>query len=84
MPDVKRVAFVLILISKKIFNFYVEDPSNNDEKYQRILIRKLLKELQEKGLDKKKFKNTIKNLKHSDTVINYYVNENIKKIASTL
>ena len=69
----------LILISKKVFNFYVEDPSNNDEKYQRILIRKLLKELQERGLDKKKFKNTIKNLKHSDTVINYYVNENIKK-----
>jgi len=69
----------LILISKNVFNFYVEDPSNNDEKYQRILIRKLLKELQERGLDKKKFKNTVKNLKYSNTVINYYVNQNIKK-----
>ena len=49
----------------------------------RILIRKLLKELPERGLDKKKFKNTVKNLKYSN-VINYYVNQNIKKIAIIL
>ena len=30
----------LILVSKKIFDFYVRDPSNNDKKFQRIRIRK--------------------------------------------
>ena len=71
----------LILISKKVFNFYVNDPTNNDEKYRRITIRKLIYELQKNGLDKKKFYNVIKNLKHSNSVINFYVNENIEKNA---
>ena len=35
----------LILVSKKVFDFYIKDPSNNDEKFQRIRIRKLIKEL---------------------------------------
>ena len=51
----------LIFIANKVFNFYVEDPSNNDENYLRIQIRKLIADLQKKGLDKKKFGNTIKN-----------------------
>ena len=33
----------LMFISKFIFNFYVEDPSNYDEKFQRIKIRKLIR-----------------------------------------
>ena len=69
----------LILISKKAFNFYIKDPLNEDEKYQRIRIRKLLVELQKNGLDKKKFLNTIKNLKFSDSVIKYYINKNLKE-----
>ena len=43
----------LIFLSKKVFNFYVEDPSNEDEKFQRIRIRKLIHNLQNNGLDKK-------------------------------
>ena len=69
----------LIYISKHIFNSYLEDPSNQDEKYQRIMVRKLIQELQKKGLDKKKFSNTIKNLKYSDEVVKYYVKENLKR-----
>ncbi len=69
----------LIFIAKKIFNFYIQDPSNIDEKYQRIKIRKLLKELEKNGLGKKKFLKTIKNLKNSNKVVNFYVNENLKK-----
>ena len=44
----------LIFISKNVFNFYIEDPTNKDEKYKRIMIRGLIKKLQEDGLDKKK------------------------------
>ncbi len=69
----------LVYLSKNVFNFYVKDPSNNDEKYQRIKIRKLIKELEKNGLNKEKFLNTIRNLKYSNAVVNFYVNENLKK-----
>jgi len=69
----------LMFLSKKVFNFYVKDPSNEDEKFQRIRIRKLIHELQNNGLDKKKFLKTIRNLKYSNIAANYYVNENLKK-----
>ena len=69
----------LILVSKKIFNFYVRDPSNKDEKFQRIRIRKLIEELRKDGLDRNKFLITIKNLKYSNNVINFYVAENLKQ-----
>ena len=69
----------LVFISQKIFNFFVEDPTNKDEKFQRIKIRKLIEELKKNGLDKKKFLKTINNLKISNRSINFYVNENLKK-----
>ena len=67
----------LVFVAKHVFNFYLKDPSNNDEKYQRTVVRKLINELQTKGLDKKKFNNTIKNLKSSNKVIDFYVNQNL-------
>ena len=69
----------LRFIAKKVFNFYIDDPSNKDEKYLRVQVRKLIKEFQDKGLDRKKLITTIKNLKHSNNVLDYYVNENLKK-----
>ena len=69
----------LILVSKKVFDFYIKDPSNNDEKFQRIRIRKLIEELRKDGLDMNKFLTTIKNLKYSNNVINFYVAENLKQ-----
>jgi len=69
----------LIFVSKHIFNFYIVDPSNKDEKFKRIKIRKSIEELQKFGLDKKKFLITIKNLKHSNNVVDFYVNKNLEK-----
>ena len=69
----------LVLVSKHVFGFYVKDNSNNDEKFQRIRIRKLLSELKKDGLDSKKFINTIRNLKYSERVVKFYVKENLKK-----
>tara|TARA_B100000575_G_scaffold245794_1_gene210500 strand:+ start:1163 stop:2191 length:1029 start_codon:yes stop_codon:yes gene_type:complete len=68
----------LVFISKKVFDFYVKDPSNDDEKFQRVRIRKLLKELKNDGLDKGKFIKTISNLKKSNDVIDHYVNKNLE------
>ena len=69
----------LIYLSEKVFNFYIDDPSNKDTKYKRIKIRNLLQELEQNGLDKKKFLLTINNLKHSDKVISFYVDKNLKE-----
>jgi tRNA(Ile)-lysidine synthetase, N-terminal domain len=74
----------LIFICKRIFNFYIKDPSNDEEKFQRIKIRKLIKELRNSGFDNEKFLKTINNLKHSNNVINFYVIENLKKINFSL
>ena len=74
----------LIYISKKIFNEYIEDPSNKDENFKRIRVRNLLKSLEKEGLDKKKFLLTINNLKDSDKSIKFYVDKNIKENTSYL
>ena len=68
----------LVLVSKKIFDFYVRDPSNNDEKFQRVRIRKLLNGLKKDGLNQKKFFKTIENLKKTNDVVNYYVKKNLE------
>ena len=69
----------LKFLTKKVFNFYINDSSNEDKKFLRIQVRELIKEFQKKGLNQKKLSNTIKNLKQSNNVINYYVKENLKK-----
>ena len=66
----------LIFLSKLIFNFYVDDPTNDDIKFNRIKIRNLIKQFENFGLDKKKFQLTIENLKKSDQSIKFYVEKN--------
>ncbi len=68
----------LIYISKKIFNEYVNDPSNYDENFKRVKIRNIIKKLEKEGLDKNKFLLTINNLKRSNHAIKRYVNSNIQ------
>ena len=41
----------LIFISNYVFNFYIKDPSNLDEKFRRVIIRKLIGDLKENGLE---------------------------------
>ena len=69
----------LEFLSKNVFNFFVKDPTNKNEKYQRIMIRNLIKKLQNEGLDKNKLLNTIKNLNYSNKVVDFYVNKNLKE-----
>ena len=73
----------LIYISKFVFNFYVDDLSNYNTKFNRIKIRNMIQELSSIGLDKKKFQLTIENLKRSDQTIRFYVEKN-KKINSVV
>ena len=69
----------LLYISNKVFNFFVNDPSNVNKDYKRTRIRNLLFLLKEEGLDFKKLKLTIENLKDSDKSIKFYLDRNLKK-----
>ena len=41
----------LTYIAKNVFNFYVDDPSNEMDKFQRVRLRKLISNLENQGLD---------------------------------
>ena len=69
----------LIYISKNIFGTYINDPTNEDEKYKRVKIRNFLTQLNLEGLDRRKFFLTIKNLKIANENIKFYVKNNLDK-----
>jgi len=69
----------LIYISKKVFNKYAEDPSNQDEIFTRVRIRNLIKNLESEGLDKCKFKLSINNLKSVDQSIQFFCEKNLRE-----
>ena len=68
----------LFYISNEVFSFFVNDPSNINKDYKRTRIRNLLHSLENEGLDVKKLKLTINNLKDSDRSIKFYVDRNLK------
>ena len=68
----------LIYVSKYIFGSFVNDPSNEEEKFKRVKIRNLLKQLESEGLDKNKLILTIKNLKIANENIKFYTQSNLE------
>ena len=83
-PLIKFEKKHLIYISKNVFKFFIEDPSNQNLNFQRSRIRKLIFSLNKEGLDKKKLDLTIRNLKSSNNSINFYVTKNIQDNAKFL
>ena len=69
----------LIYVSKYIFGSFVEDPSNEDDKFKRIKIRNFLKQLETEGLDRNKFLLTISNLKFANETIKFYTKKNLEE-----
>ncbi len=67
----------LINTNKQTFGFSIDDPSNNNDKFLRSRIRKLIKNLDEEGLSFNKFYSTLKNLSKSDQVVEFFVKKNI-------
>ena len=64
-------------INKKTFGFFVDDPSNNNDRFLRNRIRKLLYNLNKEGLNFNKYYLTLKNLSKSDQVIEFFVKKNV-------
>ena len=69
----------LIYISKNIFGSYINDPTNEDDKYKRVKIRNFLANLSLEGLDRKKFFLTIKNLKIANENVKFYTKKNLNE-----
>jgi len=78
-PLLKFSKIDLEYITKKVFEIYIEDPSNINDKFRRVKIRNFIKNLENEGLNKDKFNLTIKNLKFASEAIKYFVNKNLKK-----
>ncbi len=74
----------LSYITKNTFNFNIEDPSNENDYFLRIKIRKLINQLINDGLTFEKFTLTLKNLSKSNKAIEYYVKKNINENTSML
>jgi len=68
----------LIYISKKVFKFYLTDPSNFNEKFLRTKIRNYLDKFKLDGLDINKIKLTLSNLQSANESINFYKEKSIK------
>ncbi len=67
----------LINITVEVFGEFVEDPSNNYDKFKRVRIRKLIENLKLEGFDSEKFYLTIKNLKFANNSIKFFVEKNL-------
>ncbi len=76
-PLIKFEKKELIYISKKVFKFFVQDPSNFNLLFKRIRMRKLISDIKKEGFDQKKMELTIRNLKLADDAVHFYVKKNI-------
>ena len=74
----------LVYISKNTFNYNVEDPSNLEDKFLRVKVRKLISNLEKDGLTFDKFKLSLSNLNKSNYAIEYYVQKNVKNNSNYL
>jgi len=71
-------------VSSNYFGTYIKDPSNSDEKFLRVRIRKYRDDMEKEGLDTKKIINTVNNLFSANKAINFYKNKALYKHASFL
>ena len=69
----------LIDVSLHYFNDYISDPSNEDEKYLRVRVRKYRKIMEKEGLDTTKIIKTVGNLYSANKALNYYKNKALYK-----
>ena len=71
-------------VTLNIFENYIKDPSNKDNKFLRVRIRKYIKIMEREGLDKGKIIRTINNLLSANKALNYYKNKALYKYVSFL
>jgi tRNA(Ile)-lysidine synthase len=68
----------------KYFKNFIKDPSNNDDKYLRVRVRKIRGSMEKEGLDTTKIINTVNNLFSANKALSYYKNKALYKHVSFL
>jgi len=71
-------------VTLKYFKTYISDPSNKDEKFLRIRIRKYRNKMEKEGLDTRKIIKTVDNLASANRALNFYKNKALYKHSSFL
>tara|TARA_B100000686_G_C16673269_1_gene907679 strand:- start:627 stop:1259 length:633 start_codon:yes stop_codon:yes gene_type:complete len=71
-------------VTVKYFKTYIQDPSNENEKYLRVRIRKYRSSMEKEGLDTNKIIKTVNNLLSANKALIFYKNKALKKYASFL
>jgi len=71
-------------VTLNFFDDYIKDPSNDDDKYLRIRIRKYRESMEKEGLDVKKIIKTVDNLYSANRAINFYKNKALNKYVTFL
>ena len=69
-------------VTLNYFKTYIKDPSNEDEKFLRVRIRKYRKDMEREGLDTRKIIKTVDNLVSANQALNFYKNKALYKHAS--
>lgn len=69
----------LSVITKNSYSSWIEDPSNQNNKFLRVRIRKMQKKLQKEGFDPKRIIKTIENLNTAKDSLEFYIFKSEKK-----
>ena len=83
-PFLKLKKANLKYVTVNYFKTYIKDPSNKNEKFLRVRIRKYRKDMEKEGLDIKKISKTVDNLMSANQAINFYKNKAMYKHVSFL
>ena len=76
-PFINITKKILQKVTNKVFGYCIDDPSNSNDKFLRVRVRNLLKNLQNEGFDKEKFELTFYNLHSANETLKYYTDQNI-------
>jgi|TARA_B110000438_G_scaffold152637_1_gene146660 tRNA(Ile)-lysidine synthase len=71
-------------VTLNFFKTYIKDPSNKNEKFLRVRIRKYRKNMEKEGLDTKKIIKTVDNLVSANQALNFYKTKAFYKHVSFL
>jgi len=71
-------------VTLNYFKTYIKDPSNKNDKFLRVRIRKYKKNMEKEGLDTKKIIKTVENLHIAKEALDFYKNKALYKHASFL
>jgi tRNA(Ile)-lysidine synthase len=69
----------LLNVTKKSYSSWIEDPSNKNDKFLRVRIRKMQSKLQKEGFDPKRIIKTIENLNTAKDSLEFYIFKSEKK-----